>query len=412
MLVQYCNGVANNQSGLQMSGEAVAEYDLFISYAHVDNVPLVKDGIGWVSALKQRLDQHLSQKLGRPEACRIWFDNTDLHGNHEVRSHIPAEVGRSKLFLAVLSPGYVASDWCQNELKAFTERHAGDLAGRIFPISRAPLRQDQGVPQSVQGPRGYQFWINDANKRPRTYAVPDVGPDDREYWRLIDDIAEDIASALPERHVEKLHSGHVTLVPPPTAKPGGLIALPGLQNHPVPLAEVPEDMQPRRDDVRRFLQQAGIPILPQGVYPPTFGTFRDALSADLAQAALFVQLLGEIPDDGRTALQFEEARRNGLPMIHWRSPDVLLERVASPVWRALLEYRSVQAVPIEDFKQAVINELSRLLTPPPPPPAAPLLLINANPVDLPQAQVLQDALGDAVEFGGLGAPPRRSGPAK
>lgn len=44
------------------------------------------------------------------------MDEQDLRGNHEADNHIPEQVKRSAVFLAILSPGYAASPFCKLEL--------------------------------------------------------------------------------------------------------------------------------------------------------------------------------------------------------------------------------------------------------------------------------------------------------
>src|SRR5262249_49122228 len=80
------------------------EHDFFVSYASVDNKPVSPDGRGWVDALMGMLVDELARKLGRREAFKHWMDAQDLRGNHEAENHIPQQVNRSALFVAILSP--------------------------------------------------------------------------------------------------------------------------------------------------------------------------------------------------------------------------------------------------------------------------------------------------------------------
>src|SRR5215510_14429072 len=87
--------------------------DLFISYARVDDTPVF--GVRWVSALVQNLRNLLAQKMGRHEAFSMWWDETDLRGNHMVTPEIRAVVQQSATLLMVLSPVYLVSKWCMKE---------------------------------------------------------------------------------------------------------------------------------------------------------------------------------------------------------------------------------------------------------------------------------------------------------
>ncbi|HYQ91081.1 MAG TPA: hypothetical protein VES89_03145, partial [Candidatus Competibacteraceae bacterium] len=53
------------------------EHDVFVSYAHVDNQPLLVPGgvpAGWVNTLVENLKRLLSQQLGRKDWGKLWFD--------------------------------------------------------------------------------------------------------------------------------------------------------------------------------------------------------------------------------------------------------------------------------------------------------------------------------------------------
>lgn len=54
------------------------ENDIFISYAHIDDQPLVEGKKGWVSNFHRALEIRLAQLLGR--RSRIWRD-PKLQGN-------------------------------------------------------------------------------------------------------------------------------------------------------------------------------------------------------------------------------------------------------------------------------------------------------------------------------------------
>src|SRR6516162_6061507 len=75
-------------------------------------------------------------------------------------------------FIAILSPGYLASAWCRDEARLFTQHFAGDLTGRVFVLEKARLDDAVTVPQGLKGLRGYRFWFVDVDKQPRTFAMP------------------------------------------------------------------------------------------------------------------------------------------------------------------------------------------------------------------------------------------------
>ena len=144
--------------------------DLFISYARVDDEPVF--GVKWVSTLLQDLRNLLAQKMGRNDAFSIWWDETDLRGNHAVTPEIRTAVQQSATMLMVLSPGYLASQWCRQEKDLFFEVLGGKPQGRVFVVERQVLREDQSRPAELADLKGYRFWYRDEQNRARTLSAP------------------------------------------------------------------------------------------------------------------------------------------------------------------------------------------------------------------------------------------------
>ena len=99
------------------------KYDIFISYATVDNdlAPGVdpKKHKGWVTTFRQGLEKRLAQLLGRKELCSIWMDERDLSRYTPISDNIAQSLEKTALFIIILSPGYLASEWCENERSIF-----------------------------------------------------------------------------------------------------------------------------------------------------------------------------------------------------------------------------------------------------------------------------------------------------
>ena len=77
------------------------EYDLFISYAHIDNQHYSGVPQGWVDYLHERLQVSLSRRLGR--APRIWRDRK-LRGNDVFDDEIKQTLANA----AIPSPAHAA----------------------------------------------------------------------------------------------------------------------------------------------------------------------------------------------------------------------------------------------------------------------------------------------------------------
>ena len=99
-----------------MSSTANFEYDIFISYAHIDNQPLDAGLKGWVETLHERLRVRLAQLLG--EEARIWRD-LKLQGNDVFADTLTEHIAKAAILVSIISPRYVKSEWCLRELNEF-----------------------------------------------------------------------------------------------------------------------------------------------------------------------------------------------------------------------------------------------------------------------------------------------------
>jgi TIR domain-containing protein len=372
------------------------EYDVFVSYARVDNVPVHPAELGWVDSFIDILGIDLGMKLGRREAFRIWYDEQHLRGNHEVDGHIPEQVKKSRLFLAILSPGYASSEFCQRELQTFVDSLGGRGAERLFVVYKYPIDENlHKLPEPLRKPRKYQFWKPDQSKKPRTLGFPEPQLEERAYFQKIDDLAADIVGKLVELKM-----------PPDLYEAEGATATVADASPAVLLADVTDDLETRREEVRRYLQQDGIKVYPQGSYRLVRDEFEQALATDLRKCAAFVQLLGPIagkrpPDvpEGFGRLQYDLARRAlaarpEFQILQWRNPSIVLADVESPQQRQLLTLDSVRAMPFEDFKQSIVRLVRPPARKPPARPDSSFVFINAAPADMAMARAIGERLGE------------------
>jgi hypothetical protein len=165
------------------------------------------------------------------------------------------------------------------------------------------------------------------------------------------------------------------------------------------LAEATDDLDAQRDAVQRYLEQAGVRVLPVTLYSRTPAAFQQALDSDLAQSTLFVQLLsgvlGKKPPDlpqGYVRLQCERARALGLPMLQWRSPELDCTAIQDAEHRALLEGETVLATRLEELKLTIVQRACCPPTPSPTRPINALVFVNAEAEDDTLAQEVGEFL--------------------
>ena len=161
------------------------EYDLFISYAHIDDLSPFGEEKGWIDLLHERLSVLLAQALGYEP--RIWRDGHRLQGNDELSGAIGAGVTRSLLLVPVISPRYVQSDWCNREMESFHAAQAqaappGSPAfrSRVFKVVKTPLPEHlrDREPAHIRNLIGYQFYGEDESSGVLTEFSP--SPSDKQ----------------------------------------------------------------------------------------------------------------------------------------------------------------------------------------------------------------------------------------
>ena len=172
-------------------------HSIFISYAWVDNEVLPGADNGWVSTFVDGLRKCLARELGRrDEAERLWLDYEQMRGNESVTPTILAHLEASRTLVLILSNGYVASDWCLQELDTFAKQ-VGTDSGRIFVVQMSQL--NQGEPEALRDLVKYSFCYQDEKTHePCTRWFPGIDITDREYSWAQQRLARDLAAKLRE----------------------------------------------------------------------------------------------------------------------------------------------------------------------------------------------------------------------
>ncbi len=329
------------------------EHDIFVSYAHVDNEPYPGVEEGWVSTLVNGVKIVLAQKLGRSEGYSLWKDYL-LSSHTPLTPEIIQTVKSSATMTLVLSPGYLASPWCLKELEAFREAvgQRQRANSRVFIVERDRIDESER-PAEFQDVRGYRFWLPEKEaKHPRILGDPIPNPHDPAhlpYYDQLRDLSCDLAEEL--KRLKSLPEPAVSepQVQEPDTRPA------------VFLAEVTDDLLQQRDEVRRYLDQAGIRTLPQGfLYLSQPDDFEQAVDRDLKDCKLFVQLLSDIggrKPPGRptySRIQYERALKAGIPILQWRSPALNLDVVTDADQFALLTGDQVFVGNLEAFQHELV----------------------------------------------------------
>lgn len=170
------------------------EYDLFISYAHLDNEPAQADAAkGWITQLHRGLEIRLSQLLGRQAV--VWRDNL-LASRAGFEDAIMGALEKSAVMVMVISPTFVVREWFVKEFGAFIESVGERLQienkSRIFGVIVKSMSRDT-LPEHLQGLIGYEFFVTSPEEFPDTHTL---NSDEPQYWIKVDDLCRDINGML------------------------------------------------------------------------------------------------------------------------------------------------------------------------------------------------------------------------
>jgi len=305
-------------------------YDIFISYAHLDDRSPFGEEKGWIDLLHERLSVLVSQALGYE--LSIWRDGHNLQGNDVLQGAIGEGITQSLLLVPIISPRYVQSDWCNREMAAFyaseppPQAAAPGFRTRVFKVIKTPLPDHLKnlEPEQIRSLTGYQFYGEDETDGEVHEFSTD--PKDKAYWEMLTRLVAQITKTLIELKyssnstppaVAAKSAGDAAPSPvvPATAKPAAtaVVASNGANLAKlVYLAETTSDLTKERELVRDELQQRGYCVLPEQKLPcEEVKQTEAAVRADLARCALSVHLVGtrygSTPeDDPRSVVRIQE----------------------------------------------------------------------------------------------------------
>lgn len=266
----------------------VFDNDIFISYAHLDNQPLMRDAEGWVSQFHRALEVRIDQLLGRKST--VWRD-PKLQGNDYYEDTIVDTLPMAAVLVSVFTPRYVHSASCTTELGQFCEtlKNNGGLRfhdkTRIFKVLKTPVPLDE-QPEDIRDFLGYEFFkVDTVTGRVREFNQVFGHEAEREFWIRLDDLAQDLCQLL--RWLE--HESPVTA--------SGV--MPGLKDT-VYLASCSSDVRDRYDDVKRDLIAHNYRVVPDRPLPLDTEQLKPVLQEYIQQSRLSIHIIGEsygiVPD--------------------------------------------------------------------------------------------------------------------
>jgi TIR domain len=341
-----------------MSSQSSRPYDVFVSYAHKDNLET-----SWARVFVEALATKAGSLLARD--LRYFFDE-----QIEVGTDVPPQLldaaGSTRILLLLLSPRYLASPWCQSELRSFLERRQ-TTNRNIFVIEVERVDRERW-PRALRGMETVAMWEEDAKSRQPLRHDPKLGSDAQaSFYRGAYEIAHMVAERLDV----------AADVPPPAPKGA------------VWLSEATDDLVRYRENLAGRIRQAGWEVLPRSSHYSRHdaGVYANELQADLAEAKLYVQILGPWGGSSPTwsllpypVLQANAARdaaaKHKVRWLRWRTKEAAAT-TDSDDYRTLVHEGGVQESTPGEFDTEV-DRVLKLLSEPPPPPSVCPAIVTAN----------------------------------
>ena len=134
-------------------------FDVFVSYAHVDDDALEIGAQGFVTRICRYIQ--IAGRIKRGKPISLFFDQNMATGT-AFDSEIADALRASTIFLPILSASWENSDYCDRELRAFKSTLVSDLEGStrkpVFPILFEKSVTDiQGELRNVHIKHSFQF---------------------------------------------------------------------------------------------------------------------------------------------------------------------------------------------------------------------------------------------------------------
>ena len=194
------------------------KYDLFISYAHLNNEKAGSLDKGWVTDLHETLRVKLAEKLFVPPA--IWRDAGGLDGK-VIDDGIREALENSAVFLAVVSGAFLASPYCAAvELAGFRHPRVPVVIrgrSRIVAVAYEGSKETPRSrwPPNLQDVPCVSFCDEQDDGSSRLYTRPLHSDPAEPYWQRLEHLVRHLKEILTE--VQKgLTGAEVSALAPPS----------------------------------------------------------------------------------------------------------------------------------------------------------------------------------------------------
>lgn len=236
------------------------EHDLFISYARVNDLAVSETEEGWVTAFLKYLEKELAERVGRIGVVKIWRDTRRIEGNQLFDQTIAGGIDEAAVFLALTSKGYLASDYCLQEIAHFhqkaTDEPLGLAVGDRVRIANVLINNIARETWPTEFGRTSGFVFHDA-ERDDQFGEPSE-PGSRLFKQQLRTVADALYGLLVAMKEARQPAITTEITPAATATEAACTVF---------LADVPDTLRKRKRLVIADLNRHGINVV-SGMPPP------------------------------------------------------------------------------------------------------------------------------------------------
>jgi serine/threonine protein kinase len=265
------------------SPKEIAQSDIVITYANLDDRPVTSGRQGWVSQLEQNLQLRVAQLSGKQVAV---VKQPDVLESADIESAILEQMPQAKTVVSVLSPPFARSNGCHRLVDTFWKyaQASGCFEignrSRLLNVIKTPVDVEDLPPDLrtlYTGLVPYEFFERDpVSGRLREFDEAFGNTALQRFHERVYDVAYDISQVLKYLG-DPAHAGKKRTANPKT----------------IFLAATTSDLEPQRDQLRRELIELGHTVVPKQPLPLVASELTAAVQRGLEQADVAIHFVGE-----------------------------------------------------------------------------------------------------------------------
>jgi serine/threonine protein kinase len=261
----------------------LANTDVVITYANLDDQPLSAGRPGWISQLHKNLQVRVAQLSGKQVAV---VKHSDRSASTDSEAEVLKQIPSAKTVVSVLSPPFAYSNGCHRLVESFwkSAQESGQFEvehrSRLMNVIKTPV-DTQELPHHLRalytGLVPYEFFERDPQTgRLREFDEAFGSTALQRFHERVYDVAYDISQVLKYLGDPAHTSGKRT------AHPKTIF-----------LAATTSDLEPQRDQLRRELIELGHTVIPKQPLPLVAGELVTVVRSCLEQADIAIHFVGE-----------------------------------------------------------------------------------------------------------------------